>query len=318
MSGIQVLYGAGGAGSWPSEVDGPKVLDVLDEFGITKIDTARIYGPSEKLIGERGAAARIGIDTKHPGGFAKETRATKENVLEVAKISFDLLKTDQVDVYYIHAPDRQVPLENTLEGINELYKQGRFKRFGLSNFLASEVEQVVQIAKEKGFVPPTVYQGNYSLIARKQEVELFPVLRKHGIAFNAYSPLAGGFLTKTAKDFEGEVGRFRSDISVGRLYITLYKKPAFLAALTNWDAISSESGISKPELANRWVCYHSALKREKGDGMITGSRTLEQLRSTLTGLKKGPLPEAIVKQIDGIWELVKDEAGLDNFNLNDA
>jgi aryl-alcohol dehydrogenase-like predicted oxidoreductase len=101
MAGIQVIYGAGSAGSWGSEVDGPKVLDALEEMGISKIDTARVYGPSEELLGQRGAAARIAIDTKHPGGFAKETRATKENVLEVAKRSFELLKTDQVMPHFI-------------------------------------------------------------------------------------------------------------------------------------------------------------------------------------------------------------------------
>jgi aryl-alcohol dehydrogenase-like predicted oxidoreductase len=182
-----------------------------------------------------------------------------------------------------------------------------------------EVEQAVQIAKEKGFVLPTVYQGNYSLIARKQETGLFPMLRKHGIAFNAYSPLAGGFLTKTVKDFaDGPVGRFDPSNPIGGLYLTLYKKPTFLEALSDWDAISTESGITKAELAYRWVAYHSALKRENGDGMIFGSRNLKQLRDTLTGLKKGPLSEKVVKQIDAMWELVKDEAGLDNFNLNDA
>lgn len=227
-----------------------------------------------------------------------------------------------MDVYYIHAPDRKTPLEETLEGINELYKQGRFKRFGLSNYLPSEVEQVVQVAKEKGFVVPTVYQGNYSLIARKQETELFPVLRRHGIAFNAYSPLAGGFLTKTAADLagggDGAVGRFKAGTPVGQLYLTLYHKPSFLAALTAWDAISAESGIAKAELAYRWVAYHSALRPEYGDGMIIGSRNLEQLRTTLLGIKKGPLSEKVVSQIDGIWNLVKGDAGLDNFNLNDA
>lgn len=96
MAGINVIYGAGSAGSWGNEVEGPQVLDVLEELGVSKIDTARIYGPSEQLLGERGAAARIALDTKHPGGFARETRATKENILEVAKTSFELLKTDQV------------------------------------------------------------------------------------------------------------------------------------------------------------------------------------------------------------------------------
>jgi len=209
-------------------------------------------------------------------------------------------------------------LEQTLGGINELFRQGRFKRFGLSNFLPSEVEEVIRVAKDRGFVPPTVYQGNYSLVARKQESELFPLLRRHGISFNAYSPLAGGFLTKSAKDFDGPVGRFNASNPLGERYMTLYKKPAFIAALNSWDTISAESGIPKAELAYRWVAYNSALGPRRGDGMVIGARTVEQLRQSLVSLKKGPLPDNVVKQIDDIWLSVKGEAGLDNFNLNDA
>ncbi|VUC25767.1 unnamed protein product [Clonostachys rosea] len=318
MSGLRVIYGAGSAGSWGSETEGPKVADVLQEFGVDKIDTARIYLKSEERIGQRGVAAKFKIDTKHPGGFARTTNATKENVLEVADISFGLLKTDKVEVYYIHAPDRKTPLEQTLEGINELHKQGRFEHFGLSNFLASEVEEVIRVAKAKGFIVPTVYQGNYSAIARRQEEELFPTLRKHGISFNAYSPLAGGFLTKTVKDIEEGVGRFDRDTPLGDLYSTLYNKPTFLAALKKWEDISAKSGVPKAELAYRWVSYHSSLKPDLGDGIIIGARNVDQLRKTLTGLKRGPLPGEVVKEINGVWDTIKEEAGLDNFNVNDV
>lgn len=94
MPGLRVIYGAGSAGSWRSETDGPKVAEVLQEFGVDKIDSARIYLKSEELIGERGVATKFKIDTKHPGGLT--TNATKENVLAVADISFGLLKTDKV------------------------------------------------------------------------------------------------------------------------------------------------------------------------------------------------------------------------------
>jgi diketogulonate reductase-like aldo/keto reductase len=95
MLGLRVIYGAGSAGSWRSETDGPKVAEVLQEFGVDKIDSARIYLQSEELIGERGVAAKFKIDTKHPGGFDEATNATRENVLAVADISFGLLKTDK-------------------------------------------------------------------------------------------------------------------------------------------------------------------------------------------------------------------------------
>ena len=100
MSSVNIIYGAGSAGSWGNEVEGPQVASVLEEFGVKTIDTARIYGPSEELIGKRGVAARFKIDTKHPGGFARNTPATKENVLQVAETSFALLKTSKVSSRY--------------------------------------------------------------------------------------------------------------------------------------------------------------------------------------------------------------------------
>ena len=225
----------------------------------------------------------------------------------------------QVDIYYLHAPDRQTPFEETLKAINELHKQGRFRRFGVSNFLPEEVEEVVRIAKAKGYVVPSVYQGNYSPIARKQDTLLFPVLRKHNIAFYAYSPLAGGFLTKTREQVESSItARWDHKTPVGKIYTTLYSKPAYFEALTKWNAISDESGIPKAELAYRWVAHNSPLKKENGDAIIIGASSPEQVRQTIQGIKRGPLPDKVVKQIDEVWDLIKDDAGLDNFNLNNA
>lgn len=211
-----------------------------------------------------------------------------------------------------------MPLEETLEGIDELYKQGRFRRFGLSNFLPNEVEDVIRVAQEKGYVLPTVYQGNYSAVARKVEEELFPVLRKYNMSFYAYSPIAGGFLTKTREQVLEGGKRFNPDTPMGRIYATLYRKPAFLDALDKWGEISSEFGISKAELAYRWVAYNSVLREENGDAIIIGASTLDQLNETIKGLRNGALPEAAVRQIASVWDLIKNDAGLDNFNLNNA
>jgi aryl-alcohol dehydrogenase-like predicted oxidoreductase len=97
----------------------------------------------------------------------------------------------QVDVYYIHAPDRRVPLQDLLAGLDAVYRAGKFKRLGLSNFLPEEVSDVIRICKENGYVLPTVYQGNYNAVARHSETTLLPILRENNIAFYAYSPIAG-------------------------------------------------------------------------------------------------------------------------------
>jgi len=200
-----------------------------------------------------------------------------------------------------------------MEGVNEVYKTGVFERFGLSNYSAEDVQKVYDVCKDKGFVLPTAYQGNYSPIARKQDTQLFPTLRKLGMAFYAYSPLAGGFLTKTKQQITDGAGRFNKE-ALGGMYLEMYGKPSYLEALSDWEAIANEAGCTRAELAYRWVTYNSPLKPEQGDGLILGASRLEQLEQTLKGLEAGPLSEDVVKKIDGVWEKIKHEAPTDNFS----
>ncbi|KAJ5579620.1 uncharacterized protein N7459_005605 [Penicillium hispanicum] len=291
-----------------------EVLDILEKEGVESIDTATIYGNSEDSLGNVGAAERFSIDTKLPGGFSPEP-TTKESVIATAEKSLQDLKTDQVDVYYLHAPDRRSPLEDILSSINALHQSGKFKRFGLSNFLAAEVEEVVRVSREKGYVVPTVYQGNYSAVARRAESEILPTLRKHGIAFYAYSPIAGGFLTKDIEQImAGGDGRWDPATPLGQLYHALYNKSSMREGLKLWGETAQEVGIPKGELAYRWVTYNSALKGELGDAVIVGSRIADQLTETLGWLKKGPLSAEIAARVEEVWKIVESDAPLDNFN----
>ncbi|EAU29576.1 conserved hypothetical protein [Aspergillus terreus NIH2624] len=302
-------------GSHRTAAEVEEMLQVLQQQGITTIDTAQIYGSSEELLGLTHAAARFVIDTKHCGGFAPGN-STKEKVIAGAEESLRKLQMDKVNVFYLHAPDRQTPLEETLEGINALYQAGKFTSFGLSNFRADEVEAVIQLAKQKNFVLPTVYQGNYNPLSRKQETELLPVLRKHGLAFYAYSPLAGGFLAKSKEDLLGGglSGRWDPRSMFGMVYHGLYNKPVFLDALDDWGRIADEAGVSRAELAYRWMGYHSCLSGEYGDAMVVGASSAGQLERTMQGLRRGALSEDVVERIEMVWEKVRDEAVLDNYN----
>jgi aflatoxin B1 aldehyde reductase len=218
-------------------------------------------------------------------------------------------------VYCIHTPDRRIPWKETLAGANELYKQGAFKRLGLSNFLPHEVEEVIAVAKENNFVVPTVYEGNYSAVARRTETELFPVLRKHGMAFYAYSPIAGGFLSKSKAELTDAEGRFGAKNPLAPVYNAMYNKPSFVAALDVWDQIARDEGVSRAELAYRWIVYHSKLQGDLGDAVIVGARKHEQLRETVAAIEKGPLSDHAVKRIDEVWESIKADALLDNFEI---
>ncbi|KAF2723059.1 Aldo/keto reductase [Polychaeton citri CBS 116435] len=313
MAGIKNVFG--GAGANPDQYFGEpdnlqKAFDLLEKYNTKTIDTATLYGESQAILGKAGAGKRFTIDTKATGGFGGADRA---NVLKEAKESKEQLNSD-VDVYYLHAPDYKVPIEETLEAINEVYKSGFFKRFGLSNYKVEDVQKIYDVAKEKGFVLPSVYQGNYNAVARLYESDLFPTLRKLGISFYAYSPIAGGFLTKTKQDILDGKGRFDTSTFLGQMYAKLYSKPSYLSALSDWSDIATEEGTTQADLAYRWVKYNSPLKAEHGDAIIIGARNLEQLEETLKAIDKGPLSEKAARRIDGVWEKIKGDAPIDNYH----
>ena len=132
--------------------------------------------------------------------------------------------------------------------------------------------------------------------------------------FHAYSPLAGGFLVRSKEQLMGSdlTGRFDQTTMAGKLYLGMYGKPSILAGLEQWEEIAKEAGVTKAALAYRWVACHSALRSE--DALVFGASSLGQMEETLGACEEGPLPVGIVKRVDEIWELVKDEAPIDNFH----
>ncbi|KAF2152978.1 aldehyde reductase [Myriangium duriaei CBS 260.36] len=317
FSTIKIIFGGAAiqrdAGNFRTAPQLSELFSVLQAHDVTTIDTAQLYGTSESVLGEHAAGTSFVLDTKAFGGFQRGT-ATREGIVREGRASLSRLGVRQVDVFYLHSPDDTVPLESTLAGIDELHREGVFKRFGLSNFTAEDVRRVDELAGEKGWVRPSVYQGNYSPVARLQEEVLFPTLRELGMAFYAYSPIAGGFLAKSRTEIEEGAGRFAASHPLSRIYGAMYKRPAYLEVLEEWGRVAESVGATRSELAYRWVVYHSVLRGEKGDGIVFGGRQIGHVKETLEGIEHGPLPEEAVKRIDGIWEKIKHEAPLDNFN----
>ena len=199
-----------------------------------------------------------------------------------------------------------------------MYKAGHFTYFGLSNYTAQGVQDVYDHCKEKGYVLPTHFQGNYNPVSRHIDTDLLPTLRKLGISFYAYSPLAGGFLTKTKEQIAGggdDAGRFASSNMLSGMYKKLYsERPKLLQSLELWEEIAQKANVSKAELAYRWMSFNSPLKAEHGDGIIFGASKISQITSTVSWIKKGPFEDDIAKQVDKVWDLVKDEAPLNNMD----
>ncbi|KAL2673778.1 hypothetical protein Neosp_012222 [[Neocosmospora] mangrovei] len=292
-----------------------EAFSILKKHGHSKLDSAIAYAGSEDKLGslEAGIAHGLTIDTKWRGGWAiDEDDNSATGMLAVAEQSLQRLRVPQIDIFYIHAPSYKTPLEETLAGVDAAHQAGIFKRFGLSNYPPKDVQRVYDICKENNYVLPSVYQGNYSAITRKIEEDLFPVLRKLGMAFYAYSPIAGGFLAKSAAQIRAGGTRFSPDQMHG-LYHMMYVKDELMEALDDWEGIAEREGASRAELAYRWIVYHSELRGKYGDGVVVGASRPSQLEETLSFCDKGPLTNAAVEGIQAIWDKVKDYAPVDNY-----
>ncbi|KAI0308718.1 aflatoxin B1-aldehyde reductase [Amylostereum chailletii] len=304
-------------------------VDALVKHGHNRLDTARRYGngQSEEIISRLDLKGCI-VDTKrvshHTAAHDRHTDSTsclhgifpgapdapgnfkRENVLRLADESIKALNGVPIDTFYLHAPDRSTPFEETLGAIDELYKQGVFKHFGPSNFYLWEVAEIVTICRLKDYVQPTVYQGTYNVIDRVAEDELFPCLRRYSIRFAAYSPLAGGLLTGfSLDDPKLSENNFRFNPQSGFLaarYISRYGSSIDL--LKRIRALGNEHELTLTEIAVRWLVHHSKLHPDDL-GIIYGGRKLERVESVLDNHAKGPLPDVIVQALDDGWKEIK-------------
>jgi aflatoxin B1 aldehyde reductase len=143
-----------------------------------------MYPGSEERLGTVKAASKFEIHTKVMS-FAPGDHEPAKITASIDKSLHDL-QTSSVAIMYLHVPDRQTPMEDVMAAMNEAHQQGKFKRFGVSNYTAEEVGKMVEICEAMGYVKPSVYQGHYNPLVRGGETELFPLLRKHNISFYAY------------------------------------------------------------------------------------------------------------------------------------
>ncbi|PVH73489.1 Aldo/keto reductase [Cadophora sp. DSE1049] len=295
------------------------ILPAMRAHGITKLDTARLYGQgaSETAIGNQNLAAEFTITTKAPGGLPGMGKA--ENILKAARESFEALKVEKVHIYLLHGPDDTVSVEETYSAIQTLYEEGRFGKFGLSNFTPSQVLTFHTHARTHSLILPTIYQSTYSAALRLNETLLFPTLRELNISIQAYSPLAMGFLAKSATAFTQNGTENKDDLGPrwdtttpnGIIHRFILEKPEYITMLSSWERLSKESGVSQAGLAYRWVRYHSFLDGSKGDEMIIGPSSTKQFIEAMEELEKGRLEDCVVEKIESLWEGVKDVAEVD-------
>jgi aflatoxin B1 aldehyde reductase len=183
-------------------------------------------------------------------------------------------------------------------------------RFGISNFTAFEVAEIVLTCEHNGWVRPTVYQAMYNAITRSIEAELVPACRRYGLDLVVYNPIAGGLFSGKIKsqDMVPAEGRYSDASAMGKLYRGRYFRDSTFRALQVIEQAVDKAGLSMIETALRWVVHHSVLKIKDGnDGIIIGVSNIEQLDANLTHLEKGPLPDEVVKALDEAWYISKQD-----------
>ncbi len=205
-SGLKVSVAGLGTNNFGQRIPLEKAREVIDaalDHGINLFDTADVYGGrggSETAIGEVLGARRnrVVLATKFGNKFDVEAQkfgASRSYVIEAVEGSLKRLRTDWIDLYQIHRPDPQTPIEETLRALDHLVTSGKVRYIGLSNYAAWQVTDAQWVTRYLGLTRLISAQDEYSLVNRKAETELLPALEAAGLGLLPYLPLAGGLLT---------------------------------------------------------------------------------------------------------------------------
>ena len=298
-----------GTMTFGGQVDEPQALAMMQTLkaaGHRELDTAHVYsdGKTEAILGGL-LAPELHTDYY----IASKVHPWNDDGLQPAQVtkqfneSLHRLKTDSIDLLYLHAPDAKTPIEDTLSACWELYQAGKFKDFGLSNYSAWQVAEIAEICRSNGWMRPSVYQGMYNGLTRDVEAELFPCLRHYSMAFYAYNPLAGGLLTGKHQQFKDmpEDGRFANY----KLYPDRYWKEDYFQVLDVFLKTCDQENISPTDAAIRWLANHSMLSAEQGDAIVLGASKLSQLDDNLNACAQGSIPDSISNVLDQGWDVVR-------------
>lgn len=261
-SGLKVSLVGLGCNNFGMRIDvaqSRKVVDRAIERGITLFDTADSYGDrggSERILGEVLGARRKDVVLATKFGNAMDDRGvlkggSRRYVVAAVEASLARLRTDWIDLYQLHKPDPDTPIEETLRALDDLVRQGKVRYVGCSNLAAWAVADAAWTARHLGLTAFASAQDEYSLLARDAERELVPALRAYGMGLLPYYPLACGLLT----------GKYRRGAPLpedSRLATSTMWSERFLTP-RNWDVVEAlerfcrARGRSLVDLAFAWL-----------------------------------------------------------------
>ncbi|MGH6689774.1 MAG: aldo/keto reductase [Gammaproteobacteria bacterium] len=282
-----------GHGAEPAEAR--RIFDGFVEAGGNFLDTADAYqfGESETLIGEFVAPDRDNfvIATKYTLGAAADggisiTGNSRKNMVRSVEASLRRLRTDRIDLYWVHMPDGTTPIDEIARGLDDLVRAGKIVYAGLSDFPAWRVASAATIAELRGWAPIVGRQIEYSLVERTPDRELLPMARALGLGTVSWSPLGGGLLT--GKYRRGELGR----AVTWKNLIHEENTPQNTAILDALQTVAEETDTNPGRVAIAWVIAKDIIP-------IIGPRTRAQLDDNLGALAV-PLTADHVRRLDEV------------------
>jgi len=290
-----------GYGTEPDEAR--KIFDSYVKAGGNFIDTSEIYhsGQSEELLGDFIAADRdhFVLASKYtldaePIASVSLNGNSRKSMVRAVEGSLRRLKTDRIDLYWVHVDDRVTPMEEMLRGLDDLVRSGKILYVGFSNFPAWRISRGSVLAELRGFAPITGIQFEYSLVERTAERELLPMAEALGLGVVLWSPLRGGFLT--GKYRQSEEGRLKE------YGIQTEKTPQETAVLDAVIDIAKEQGATPAQVSIAWL-LHKAEASTTSIIPILGARKLEQLEEAFEAMNLS-LTQEQVERLDVVSQVV--------------
>jgi 1-deoxyxylulose-5-phosphate synthase len=273
-----------GAPDWGcDEKTSHAILRKYIDMGGNQLDSADIYagGKAEEIIGSflpQMKRDEIILASKcyFPAGKMPNRQGlSRKHIFASCEASLKRLKTDYIDLYYLHGPDPLTSLEETLDAMDDLVRQGKVRYLGCSNLFAWQIVKAQGIAQRMNLTKLVAGQYIYSLIHRELESEVIPAAADQGVGIVCFSPLGGGLLTGKYRGMpqpaEGTRLAFRTQVDGPRFW-----HPKGLKTAEVLDRIAAETGISRTTLAIAWL-----LRRKFVSSVIIGVRTLAQLEADM-------------------------------------
>jgi 1-deoxyxylulose-5-phosphate synthase len=277
------------------------ILDAAAAGGITFIDTADVYplggtpqtaGRTEEIVGRWLAGRRheFVLATKCFGpmsGRPWDRGNSRQHVLDAIDGSLRRLGTDHVDLYQLHGPDPETPIDETLRALEDVVRSGRARYVGCSNFLAWQAARALGRSDALGVARFTSVQPRYNLLFREFERELFPLCLEEGLGVIPYNPIAGGLLSGKHRREAGPPAGSRFTLgTAAQIYQDRYWNERMFAAVEALGAVAREAGLELVTMAVAWAMAHPAVTAP-----IIGASRPEQLGPSLRAAETRLAPD---------------------------